>query len=306
MRNPILVAAAVLLAGCGPSYPEDDADYDEADESYEDATYQEEDGSDWLADLFVGLVIGAADGDDDEDDDGGGRPPAVVSRSDLVRGAAPSDPDARGMAAVARRRWRERFAVRVVGLDPGAPLHLFVADRFDVTLHIAALSADGRGVISYSPAFLPAGVASLEELAGRRVELRDGAGRVLLSGRVPALRGRGGDRRAARGYRDDGTGVRVKVSMGAVRSAGRQVFRFDARGLPPGAPSELRILDRDGRMVPAAAGTADASGRFSFRADSREGAPLPAGEEWIESLGGRPFEVSCGGGVVADGEFPEL
>jgi hypothetical protein len=196
--------------------------------------------------------------------------------------------------------------VRVVGLDPGTPLDLYVADRFDSLQFVAATSADGRGTIAFAPAFLPAGAASLEELANHRVELRDGAGRVLLSGRVPALRGRGADLRASRGTRDEGTGVRVKVSLAAVRSAGRQVFRLDARGLPTGAASELRILGREGVMVPAAAGPADAGGRFSVRADSRAGDPLPGGEEWIDSLEGRPFEVRCGGEVMAEGEFPRM
>lgn len=314
MRNPKslatagVMAAALLLSGC--EYPssydayEEDSYDDYSDDSYDDSDYEEDDGGDWFVDLVVGFTFDSSDGHDG----GGGRgtAPSVASRSDLVRGASPSDSDARGVTAVARRGPHERFAVRVVDLDPGMPMDLYVANRSDVLLHIAAASADGRGTISFSPAYLPAGVASLEELAGRRVELRDGARRVLLSGRVPALRGRGADVRASRGYRDDGTGVRVKISLAAVRSAGRQVFRLEARGLTAGVAAELRILGDAGQMVPMAAGTADAGGRFSIRADSRNGDPLPGGEEWIESLGGRPFEVRCGAEVVADGELPAL
>ena len=316
MRNPrslataVVLAAAALLAGCDyPSstdgYEEDYSD-DGSDDSYDDSDTGEDAGNDWLPDLVVGLAFNFSDGHDGGGVGGNGAAPSVASRSDLVRGPSPSDPDARGVTAVARRGPKERFAVRAVDLDPGTPLDLFVADRFDVPLHIAAASADGRGTITFFPAFLPAGVASLEELAGRRVELRDGAGRLLLSGRVPALRGRGADMRASRGYRDDGTGVRVKISLAAVRSAGRQVFRLDARGLAAGASADLWILGDADRMVPMAAGTADAGGRFSLRADSRNGDPMPGGEEWIESLGGRPFEVRCGGEVMADGEFPPL
>ena len=225
-------------------------------------------------------------------------------RSDLVRDAAASDADVAGHVEVRTRTGRERFQVEADHLDAGVSVEFFVADGSDALVSLGSLTTDSLGEAELEldtgdGASLPVGAAAVSDLAGRRVEVRDAAGGVLLAGTVPSLSGSPATVVGRTRITDDSTGTRVKVEMKVKGRDGRQEFKVEVKNAPAGSTIELFIDDGAGTMVLAASGA-------RIRLDSRKGHAMPLGVASLSDLSGRAFEVRVDGTTVASGNLPQM
>jgi hypothetical protein len=310
MRRLVTAAAVALLSasctaetvsdadwdadGDGVVDPEEYADYREAVEEAEDAEWWE---------VAVAVAFGGYD-DAGEDEVPEYHEPRKGARSDLVRPAAGPDGDCRGRAGAGFRGRDEWIRVEVVGVAPGEALSCVVEDAAGAfaPLGIGLAGPTGRATFEARTKgrwTLPGGAASAREMAGRRVEVRDGGDAVLLRGRVPSWRG-GPPRSGTARWGDEGSGAAARVVLGGGSARGGSSLAVAARGLPPLAAVELLL--EDGSV--GAAGAADGAGRWSLRRDSRRGEPLPGDADGAASLAGRPFALRADGAVVLEGAFP--
>ena len=258
---------------------------------------------------------GGGGGDDPPGDDGGGGGGGdgswVRARSLLMRDAASPDGDARGHVEVRARGDRQRFQVEAELLDPGLSVEFLVEDGAAAMVSAGFFTANAAGqaeaeLDTGDGGALPAGAATVAELAGRRVDVRDAEGALLLSGTVPSLDAAPIRLRGRTRVRDEVTGVRVDVEMRVSGPMGRQQFRIKVRRAEPNAALELWIDDGAGTLVLAAEMTANPGGSVAVRLDSRRGDGMPLGAGGVQDLSGRPFEVRVGGVAVAAGALPTL
>jgi hypothetical protein len=308
-----LALAAAAAPGCdflledGVAVGEDEYAYEEDGSSYEDP------GPSWVdvAAAAAWAALWEGDGDGNDGADAPAPPPYRTARMDMVRTDGGPDGDARGRVEVLRRGRREWVRFRARRLEPGTPWEAFVADRSGSPVPFGSGVADSRGtafgVVGGSDASpLPAGAASVAELATRPFQVRDGSGRVLLRGLVPGLgTGEGTRRGAARFASDDGT-VSVRVRFVEARGEGRQRATLEAAGLPPGAAVAVAADPFGAGTVPVAGAVAGPDGTVRISRDTRRGDPLPGGVPFLGNLAGRAFEVRAGGEVLVAGTFPDL
>ena len=196
-------------------------------------------------------------------------------RSDMVRAAAASDADVSGHVEVRTRDGRQKFQVEADHLAAGVSVEFLVADGSAALVSLGSMTTDSLGEAELEldtgdGASLPAGAATVADLAGRAVEVRDAAGGVLLTGTVPALSGSPATVVGRTRVTDDATGTRVKVEMKVKGRSGRQEFRVEVKNAPAGSAVELFVDDGAGAMVLAATGP-------RIRLDSRRGHAMPLG-----------------------------
>lgn len=304
-----VVLGAALLAGCSEAadgWLSDDYEMG-YDEGYSDGYDDAEPG---LGEVIVGGVITGIFHDDDGGGGGGDGdgPHWKSARSDLVRDFDSADPDDRGAVRVRSSRRREEFAVEVAGVEPGRTLEVFVLDRVGTEVPAGTALADYRGRASLRLRSggwdaLPAGAASLQVLEGAPLVLRDGAGRAVLRGRVPSVRGMG-TRWAAARAEDGETGVGARIRLLGSAAAGRRMARVDLSGLPAGTAADLLVGDADGVLRPAGRVVAGVEGGCRFLFDSRRGDPLPGRADELADLAGREFEIRIDGDTVLAADFP--
>jgi hypothetical protein len=255
------------------------------------------------------LLVGAALARDGDARGGGDW---VRARSFLVRDAASSDADVCGHVEVRERGTRQRFAVEAENLAPGSAITVLVEDATAAMISAGSSNADFQGLAELEldtgdGESLPAGAATVDELKGRRVEVRDAWGGPLLSGVVGSLDGPAVNHHGKTRVRDDDSGARVKVEMRIRGRDGRQEFRFEVKSVAPNYAVELWILDGMGSMTRAAQTTTNGSGSARLRFDTRRGDGMPLDAPDLQDLAGRVFEVRMmGATVVASGALPSL
>ena len=250
-------------------------------------------------------------GDDGGGGGGGGGGSWVRARSLLMRDAASPDGDTRGHVEVRERGTRQRFQVEAELLDAGSTVEFLVEDGAATMVSAGFFTANVAGqaeaeLDTGDGGSLPAGAATVAELAGRRVEVRDSGGALLLFGAVPSIDAAPIRLRGRTRVRDEETGVRVDVEMRVSGPMGRQQFRIKVRRAAPDAALELWIDDGAGTLVLAAPMSANSGGSTAIRLDSRRGDGMPLGAGGVQDLAGRPFEVRVGGVAVAAGALPTL
>ena len=272
----------------------------------------------------------------------------LEGESQLVRPDPAPDPDAKGEIEVEiegeiegnEQSLEQELEIEAKNLDLGATYEVFMEDELGAMVSIGFLAADEDDELSLefeseveteveegeseseSEGTLPLGAQSLEELIGRRVEIRSG-GELYLYGTVPSASEQ--DKKASQwrqakssltrpdGFEDDDAHGAVDVRT---RDAdGRHRLKVKADDMPDG---DYRFFLEDAvgsdTMVEVAALLVDADDdddeddfEYEFKADTQHGDPLPLGAASIDELSGRRVEVRDSlSAVVLVGMVPSL
>lgn len=153
---------------------------------------------------------------------------------------------------------------------------------------------------------LPLGAAHLAELSLRRVEIRDAADAVLLHGVVPVLDA------AAEPFDVELPLIGFDGARGEVELRGRpagELFAIKLSRMPKGKELAVQFGEPGSSLSTAFTMLMSASGKGKFRADSRQGDPLPLGVASLRELSGLAFEIcdpSQDGKVLLSGVVPQF
>lgn len=248
-------------------------------------------------------------------------PPAdapVVTRSEMRRTDENGEREPRGVLVATRRSGGSSLRIEMGRLAPEARLLVYVWNGEDLVLwddvrtnreggaSLAGDTQEGPG--------LPLGAESVTALAGRRVEVRDGDGRLLLYGEIPSAASDADEEpvRERETHEDEETGADVRVEVDIRPERGREQLEIVVRDLPRGGAAKsprrlvvVRMEDANGAMQDVA-GARVRGGRVRVRWDSRRGDELPFGSESVRDLSGRGFELYLGGTRVASGNLPQF
>jgi len=271
--------ATLVLAGTVPAPGEGHGDDDGDDDADDD-----EDGH----------------GDDDDDDHADRRP--ARGRAALMRADTSPFADASGRVEVERKHGEEELEIEAEHLDAGTAVEFFLADEGGTMTSVGAAEADdgGEAEIEFETDDgdpLPLGAASVDELAGRRVEVRLAAdGTLILFGEVPEATTAARKLRGRTDVRDLASRARCRVRALVDGRAGRERLDVDLKAVASGgAEAELFVDDGGGSMVLAGTVALRGSGRGRLRYDTRKGDRLPLGAASLRDLEGRDFEIRVDG-----------
>jgi hypothetical protein len=193
--------------------------------------------------------------------------PAVAGQkvtTPLLRVADPSG-TARGSVQVKLKGQGSSVTVLVAKIEAGVatPLGVFLEDEPEggVFTQVAAieLSPKGAGKITLASSDGPPaelGVESLDDLAGRMLEVRDGNGAALLDALLPGLAPFAGTKLVAKLLPPDGApapAASATLTGKPTAGKGSERFRLKAKKLPAGA-AELFIEDAPGSETFVSAG----------------------------------------------------
>lgn len=203
------------------------------------------------------------------------------------------------------------FAVAKLSPSVAAPLGVFLEDgvgdgNFTQVASIATLKKGGGKVVLSSTSGPPAalGIGSLDDLVGRRFEMRTSGGAVLLRATVPVLAKFQGTKASAPFAAAPGSplpGATAKLSTAPSASKGTEKFVVKAKGLTPGAAYSLFMEDAIGSGVFVDAGAFVGS---VYSRDTGLGESLPLGAATVADLLGRAVQVRDAMGTpVVGGAF---
>lgn len=275
---------------------------------------------------------GGGDGDGEEP-----REPLVARRA-FQRTDFSGEREPRGVVASILREDGSGLRFEFGRLAPEGG-HLLYIERNDAMSLVDDLRAnrEGGAVLEYdtSENGLPFDADSVNGLAGRRVELRDLEGHVILFSEIPAIE----DEHDAEPvhheeeHEDAETGADVTVRIEIDPETGREVLEVEVRDVPrehgdddeddaedggDGNPQEkrgrrpgrgrgrkvdLRMDDGTGAMD-TVAGARVRGGRARIRIRNRSG--LPFGVESLQDLAARPYELWTGASRIAGGSLPQF
>jgi hypothetical protein len=254
----------------------------------------------------------------------------VVTHADLQRPEDGVDADARGVVVSRHGDDGDALIVEVGHLDSEHGYLFYVGSgEGDGMVLVDDFSTNGDGaarIAREAAAGQPLGdnLPSLADLAGRRVEIRDLDGHVILFGHVPdAATEHDDDPVHEEGdVHDEASGADVHIVLDIHPDSGHERLNFDMHDLPHegdaapdgGAAKRRRIrpvvevwLD-DGTGTPALAGSTrmNRRGNARLRWTTRRGGSLPLAAATLRELAGRGFEVRVGGDVVLGGNLPSF
>jgi len=238
--------------------------------------------------------------------------PAVAGQkvtTPLLRVADPTG-TARGSVQVKLKGQGSSVIVRVakVESDVVTPLGVFLEDApggGDFT-QIAAIEALAKGagkIVLASSDGPPAelGVATLDDLAGRRLEVRDANGAALLDAVLPGLQPFVGTKLVAKLLPPEGApapAASATLNGKPTAAKGSERFRIKAKKLPAGAAATLFIEDAPGSETFLPAGDLDGA---QYLRDTALGDRLPLEVPAHADLVGRAIEVRDGDTVLLAG-----
>lgn len=252
-----------------------------------------------------------------------------VARSEFHRTDHAHEHESRGVVVAILRADSSGLRIELGRLAPETG-HLVYIESGDEMVLVDDLRTNGDGAARLAwdtedgeGADLPLGADGVGELAGRRVEVRDLLGRVLLYAEVPAV-AREEDvepvHEEAR-HEDEETGTDVRIVVDIRPARGREDLRIVVRDVPRDASREgdrprgakrtarrvveVRLADDDGSLS-AVAYPRVRGGRAAVRFTTRRGRELPHGAESLRDLSGRAFEVFLGGARIASGSLPQF
>lgn len=249
-------------------------------------------------------------------------PPAdapVITRSTMRRTDENGDREPKGVIVASRRAESSALRIELGRLAPETVLLVYIWAEGDLVLWgDPRTNGEGGASVERDTAkgqSLPLGAKSVGELAGRRIEVRDRDGRLLLYGEVPAAETAADEEpvREVETHEDAETGTDVRVEVDIRPERGREELRIVVRDLPrtSGAAKrarrtvEVRMDDGSGSLAPIANVRVN-RGRATVRFDTRRNDELPFGVESVRDLSGRGFELSVGGVRVASGTLPRF
>lgn len=240
-------------------------------------------------------------------DDGGG---GAEGEAALLPPATSPQPGARGEVEVRSRADGDRLEVEVEAVDPAVDLSFWIDDGTGTFVEAGALPAGSdERKLEFDEAAggaLPLGAASVTDLAGRPVEVRDGTGAAVLAGHVPALGEDDGDDDEAEPARGRSALMRDPASpfpdaSGKVeveKSPDGEELEIEAEHLDAGTAVEFFLEDAGGAMVSIGTATADEGGEAEIEFETGDGGTLPLGAASVDDLAGRRVEVRTADGTA--------
>jgi len=237
--------------------------------------------------------------------------------SPLVRPGGAPDANAKGKVEVRRRDedQRQKFKVEAENIDPslGFSTWLETAVGSGTLQNIGAMPKDGFDEVELEldtgdGDALPLGVADLDELAGRVVEVRDSAGNVYLTGIVPSLSAAGS------------APVKTKTTLNATVGEGRLRLRskpakgkqeFELRIKKLAAKSMVDVWMRGpgaGAFALVTTMKTSGGGGATFSVKTKKGQTLPLAAASLQALSGADIEVrdTTTGQLLQSGTVPAL
>lgn len=243
----------------------------------------------------------------------------------LVRSATTTDENAKGRVEVAQRSKdnRQRFKVKAEHLPAGSySLFLEEAPGSGNLVEVAALLGDDESddddgdddEFEYEADTgdgdaLPLGATSLDDLAGRLLEVRDSSGAlVFLSGAVPDLASASGGSGSQKGeVKLSGNGVELRLKLRARPAKGDEELTLQVKKAVAGAALELHVRNpANDQLELVVALTASGKGEAKFRVRTKKGDPLPFGVLHLSDLVGQSLELRDTAGVLIAGQVPAL
>ena len=137
---------------------------------------------------------------------------------------------------------------------------------------------------------LPFSAASIDDLVGRRVEIRRDDASVRLVGLVPEPVGKQSvdhDKQKMTGFDGAKGGLHVVERS----KHGRVTIDMKGGGLPAGSSLAFQVDDGGGQLVTVGMVSVNEDGKGKLHLDTKKGDPLPFGALTLDELAGRPVEL---------------
>lgn len=245
----------------------------------------------------------------------------------LVRPDPAPDADARGRIKLETEagKDRDRLELRADHVDDSGTFDVYIEDALGSATFVllGAMQADDSGSgelrlkFDEQKAPLPLAIASVSELYGRQLEVRDGGSAVVLEGAIPDPADQVGKKGFSKakatlalplGAPDPDAQGRVEIWHKGKDN--RERFRVKAEHLDTLGVFVVEVEDDVGAGTFTAVGTmsADASddGGFKLYLDKQQGDPMPFGLP-VDDLAGRVVRIADGtSAVVLEGVIPDL
>ncbi len=239
---------------------------------------------------------------------GGGKPD---SQTCLVRPDADApDGNAKGTLRIRSKGNSERFDVHIMKVEAGAAHHLWIEDPLDSDTFTDLGDLPGSGgsqklaLDTKKGDELPLGVATTDELIGRRVEIRKG-GDVELVGQVPPY---GLSKKPAKEEvtleaeaDDPQPDITATLELRSKANKGQERIILTLQHVDfDDGPFDVFVEDgiASGDFVNAGDLEKKAEHKGHYRRDCKKGQMLPAGVMFVSELGGRLLQVRDGADVV--------
>ncbi len=242
--------------------------------------------------------------------------PKHDSQVSLVRPEDPPDPDAKGTLRIREKGNGESLEVHAMKVEEGAEHRLWVEDPDDSGLFTDVGALDGSGgsqklkFDTKHDDVLPLGVASVDELIGRRVEVRK-ADAVVLQGSVPPW---GLSKKPAKAKVEvsapDGAplpDMHAKLSLRSKADKGQERIDLKAKQVDfDDGPFHVFVEEDVGAGTFVDAGLLEQTDAHEgrWRRDTKKGQALPDGANFVIELAGRLLEVRHDGVVYLRGTIP--
>jgi len=225
---------------------------------------------------------------------------AGVSKEYLTRVEDGPDPDARGMVKVKDRPGAGLFTIKLKKVDRTVAYGLFIEDAPNVFVRFGATSKSGKWKANTAKGdALPLAVASVADLAGLRLLVKDGDGETILTGLVPDVGASGKPVKQKAGLLPPTS----TTAHGDVKADGHSLT-VRIRKVAAGRYDVL-MEDDEGAMQDVGDLDVGPNGEGLWRLMAKMGDPLPFDCGMIAHLFGRRVEVRNGtGDVVIEGRVP--
>jgi hypothetical protein len=270
-----------------------------------DRQLQVRDSSDQV--VLIGTVPDIANGQTGGPGNGG---PKVKGETPLLRPNPAPIPAAQGKVQAERQGSQGELEVETEDFDVSAQsFTIWLADAQSAMQNIGTLAPDrGRsdhGRADWRTPSLPLGATSIDQLVGRRIEVRDAANAIVLEGNVPQLGAGNANQRSNQTLTVESAGAAIsargtaKTSWQPSRGRFRTEIRAQARTSE--AQAELWLENPTTNVLELVAtrswsGGSTQSVRFSW--DSTSSEPLPFGVTDPSVLLGLSLEVRLVSGAV--------
>jgi len=252
----------------------------------------------------------------------------LKAESYLIRPTPAPDPDAKGRVRLdsENNKDKDRLEFKTENLDPLGSYSVFMEDgpASGVLVSIGAMVLDELSVGEFKLKFkenegpLPLAAASVLDLVGRSVEIRDALSAVVLSGSVPDPSAQGGNGNGWKSKKaplalplvavDPDAKGRVEVWFKGKDD--RQRFRVKAELLTPAGVYSVEVEDAVGSGVFVAVGPLEVDEspeEFKLHIDTKQGEPLPLGVSNVDELAGRGVRIVDGSAnVLLEGVVPDM
>ena len=228
-----------------------------------------------------------------------GKPDSTIC---LVRPDDGHDDNAKGTLRIREKGPNSSFEIHAIKVDGDAELHAWLEDPIDsdTFTDIGTLKGGGSKKLKFDTKKgdeLPLAAASLDDLMGRRLEIRHGDD-VILKGTVPPF---GLEKKpqkadvtidAEPGAPDED--MSFKLSLRSKEDKGQERIEIKAKKVPwDDGPFHVFVEDGVASGVFVDAGELDKKGgsNGTWKRDTKQGQALPDGVDFVKELAGRLIEV---------------